>query len=185
MIIQALNVHDQISHNKGFPKANYESGVKQAKIIKGCIYGTASSQAPNTLWLMVIGSYSASQMVLTVKNLPVKVGDIRNPRVWSLGQEDPLEEGIPIHSSILVWRIPWTEEPGRLQFIGSQQSDITEATACTPSARKRLNRKGSWTQGMDLTLYDCCLSVCDKQWLKTLHFYTQEVSKYHEVNIIS
>ena len=35
-----------------------------------------------------------------------------------MGQEDPLEEGVAIHSSILAWRIPWTEEPGRLQFHG-------------------------------------------------------------------
>ena len=41
--------------------------------------------------------------------------------VWSLGQEDPLEEGMATHSSILVCRIPWTEEPGRLQSMGSQR----------------------------------------------------------------
>ena len=40
-------------------------------------------------------------------------------RVRSLLQEDPLEEGMAIHSSILAWRIPWTEKPGRLQSIGS------------------------------------------------------------------
>ena len=40
--------------------------------------------------------------------------------VQSLDGEDPLEEGLATHSSILVWRIPWTEEPGRLQSIGSQ-----------------------------------------------------------------
>ena len=39
---------------------------------------------------------------------------------WSLGWEDPLEEGMASHSSILVWRIPWTEEPGGLQSMGSQ-----------------------------------------------------------------
>ena len=39
--------------------------------------------------------------------------------VQSLGWEDPLEEGIATHSSVLTWRIPWTEEPGRLQSIGS------------------------------------------------------------------
>ena len=39
--------------------------------------------------------------------------------VQSLGQEDPLEEGTATHSSILAWRIPWTEEPGGLQSIGS------------------------------------------------------------------
>ena len=38
----------------------------------------------------------------------------------SLGQEDPLEEGMAVHSSILAWRIPWTEEPGKLQSIGLQ-----------------------------------------------------------------
>ena len=42
-------------------------------------------------------------------------------RVCSLGQENPLKEGMAIHSSVLAWRIPWTEEPGRLQSIGSQR----------------------------------------------------------------
>ena len=41
--------------------------------------------------------------------------------VQSLGWEDPLEEGIATHSSILAWRIPWTEEPGGLQSMGSQR----------------------------------------------------------------
>ena len=41
--------------------------------------------------------------------------------VQALGKEDPLEKGMAIHSSILVWRIPWTEEPGRLRSIGSQR----------------------------------------------------------------
>ena len=42
-------------------------------------------------------------------------------KVHSLGREDPLEEGMATHSSILVWRIPWTEELGRLQSIASQR----------------------------------------------------------------
>ena len=46
--------------------------------------------------------------------------------VWSLGWEDTLEKGIPNHSSFLAWRISWTEEPGRLQSMGSQKSDTTE-----------------------------------------------------------
>ena len=41
--------------------------------------------------------------------------------VQSLGQEDPLEEGMATHLSILAWRIPWTEGPGRLRFIGLQR----------------------------------------------------------------
>ena len=46
----------------------------------------------------------------------------------SQGQEDPLEEGMETHSSILAWRIPWTEEPGGLQSLGSQESYMTEYT---------------------------------------------------------
>ena len=41
--------------------------------------------------------------------------------VLSLGQEDPLEEGMTMHSNMLAWRIPWTEEPGRLQSMESQR----------------------------------------------------------------
>ena len=52
-----------------------------------------------------------------VKNPPTNAGDIET-RVRSLDQEDPLEEGMATHSSILAWRIPWTEESGGLQFIG-------------------------------------------------------------------
>ena len=44
----------------------------------------------------------------------------------SLGQEDPLEKEIVTHCSLLAWRIPWTEEPGGLQSMGSQKSDVTE-----------------------------------------------------------
>ena len=45
--------------------------------------------------------------------------------VQFLGQEDPLEKKVATHSSIPAWRIPWTEEPGRLQSMGSQESDTT------------------------------------------------------------
>ena len=48
--------------------------------------------------------------------------------IQSLGWDDPLEEGMATHSSILAWRIPWTEEPGGLQSTGSQELDTTEAT---------------------------------------------------------
>ena len=54
--------------------------------------------------------------------------EIQETWVPSLGQEDPLEEGLATDSSILAWRIPWTEEPGGLQPIGSHMSDMTEAT---------------------------------------------------------
>ena len=59
-----------------------------------------------------------------VKNPPASAGDIMQFR--SLGQKDPLEEDMATHSSILAWRMPWTEEPGGLQ--GHKELDKTEAT---------------------------------------------------------
>ena len=51
--------------------------------------------------------------------------ETKESQVRSLGWEDPLEEEMANHCSILAWRIPWTEEPGRLQSMGSQKSDTT------------------------------------------------------------
>ena len=56
-------------------------------------------------------------MAQTITNLPAMQGT----QVWSLGRQDPLEEGMTTHSSILGWEIPWTEEPGRLQSMESQR----------------------------------------------------------------
>ena len=49
---------------------------------------------------------------------------MKETQVWSLGQEEPLEKETASHSSILAWEIPWTEEPGRLQFMRSQTVDL-------------------------------------------------------------
>ena len=64
--------------------------------------------------LLIFAFFSCLQMV---KNLPAM------PETWVLSQgwEDPLKKGMATHSSILAWRIPWTEEPGRLQSMGSQR----------------------------------------------------------------
>ena len=56
---------------------------------------------------------------LVVKNLPV-VQKTQEIRVCFLGWEDPLEEGMTTHSSILAWKIPWKDEPGELQSMGLQ-----------------------------------------------------------------
>ena len=56
-------------------------------------------------------------MAQMVKNPPA----MQEMQVQSLGPEDPLEKGMTTHSSILAWRIPWTEEPARLQSMGSQR----------------------------------------------------------------
>ena len=56
-------------------------------------------------------------MAILVKNLPA----MQETQVQSLGQKDPLEKGMVTHFNILAWRIPWTEEPGRLQSIELQR----------------------------------------------------------------
>ena len=58
--------------------------------------------------------------MLVVRNLPAKAGNVRDAGLIP-GLEDPLEKGMVTHSSILAWDIPWTEEPGRLQSMGSQR----------------------------------------------------------------
>ena len=69
------------------------------------------------LGLSVLGWDRASLVAQMVKNLPA----MWETQVRSLGQEDPLEKGMVTHSSVLTWRIPWTEEPGGLQSMGLQR----------------------------------------------------------------
>ena len=72
------------------------------------------------VWIIYQSKYfPVAQMV---KNLPAML----ETRVWSLGWEDPLEKGTAIHSSILAWRIPWTEKPVGLQSVESQRVSMTE-----------------------------------------------------------
>ena len=71
------------------------------------------------------GFPGGSQMV---KNLLA----IQETWVQSLGQKDPLEKEVATHSSILAWRIPWTEQPGRLQSMGSQRVGRDWATNTQP-----------------------------------------------------
>ena len=65
-------------------------------------------------------NHGASQVALVVKNPPANAGDRRDVG-RSLGPKDPLEEEMATHSRILAWRVPWTEEPGRLQSRGSHR----------------------------------------------------------------
>ena len=76
---------------------------------------------------MHLHRHSASQVAIVVKNLPASAGDLRD--VSSIpGSGIPLEEGVATHSNILAWRIPRTEEPGWLQFMGPQNSGHDLAT---------------------------------------------------------
>ena len=80
----------------------------------GCSRGEYLSPEIIHILLLII---RASLVAQRVKNLPA----MRETWVQSLGLEDPLEKGMATHSKILAWRIPWTEEPGRLQSMRLQR----------------------------------------------------------------
>ena len=77
----------------------------------GAVYGVAQSRT------RLKRLSSSSSMAQTVKRLST----MRETRVQSLSWEDPLEKEMAIHSSTIAWKIPWTEEPGRLQSMESQR----------------------------------------------------------------
>ena len=79
-------------------------------------------------------------MAQTDKKLPA----MQENWVKSLGWEDPLQKGMATHSSILAWRFPWTEEPGRLQSMGLQESDTTETLTL-----QQMRRQGFVVQEVD------------------------------------
>ena len=100
-----------LSHNLNMLKDNRKKhevlGLEQNLIIKFIIYYTDVTYLP-------------SQVVLVVKNLHANAGDIEDTGSIP-GWGRPLEKDLITHFSTLAWRIPWTEEPGELQSIGSQR----------------------------------------------------------------
>ena len=73
------------------------------------------------MFLIVSEVYGKGLQASLVAQRLMRLPPMRETWVRSLGQEDPLEKEIAIHSSILAWRIPWTEKPSRLQSLGSQR----------------------------------------------------------------
>ena len=94
-----------------------------------------------------------SLVAQNVKNLPA----MWDTRVGSLSQEDPLEEGMATHSRILAWRIPWTEEPGGLQSMGSQRVGQDRASANT---RRCLNFHESTHSEINWIEVNACVIIC-------------------------
>ena len=94
-----------------------QAGIKIARrnINKLRYTDDTTLMAESEIWL-------ASLVAKRLKRLPA----IRETWVRSLGQEYPLEKEMATHSSILAWRIPWTEEPGGLQSTGHKESDMSE-----------------------------------------------------------
>ena len=85
----------------------------------GCVYPGAACEVAHHFYLshylcFTLITWCASLVAQLVKNLPA----VRETQVWPLGREDPLEKETTIHSSILVWKISWTQEPGGLQSMG-------------------------------------------------------------------
>ena len=84
----------------------------------------SESKAPVSQDVAVFGDRAlkseASQIALVIKNLLLRQ-ETKEMWVWSLGWEDPLEEGMATHSSVLSWRIPWTEQHPRIPSMGSQR----------------------------------------------------------------
>ena len=100
---------------------------------KNCVYRL---DYPFSVWLRAFASLTAQ----TVKNPPA----VQETWVQSLGQEAPLEKVMATHSSILAWRIPWTEEPGRLQSMGLQRAGQDWATKTHKGHLQILPMKGRY-----------------------------------------
>ena len=89
------------------------------------VYLRVHPQSCTFCWFRQMYNNKRSSLVAqTVKNLPA----MQETWVWSLGQKDPLKKGMATYSSILAWRIPWTEEPGGLQSMGLQRVGHDQAT---------------------------------------------------------
>ena len=106
-------------------------------------------------------NYQRGQVFLVaqmVKNLPA----MQETRDQSLCWEDPLEKGMSIHSSILTWRIPWTEEPGGLQSMGLQRVRHDWVTNTTTIREDKSHRERStvYPHCTPLALYYCVLAIC-------------------------
>ena len=80
-------------------------------------------------------------MALVVKNLLANAGDVETP-VPSLGQKEPLEEGTTTHSSILAWKIPWTESLMGYSSQDCKEMDITEQLTMHTQKRERKKKDG-------------------------------------------
>ena len=82
-----------------------------------CMLALSSCYERGLLFIAVASLVTVSLVAQTVKHLPT----MQDTPVRPLGQEDPLEKEMAPHSSTLAWKTPWTEEPGRLQSMGSQR----------------------------------------------------------------
>ena len=111
----------------------------------------------------IAGSYGglgASLVAQTVKHLPA----MRKTWVWSLGREDPLEKEMATHSNTLAWKIPWMEEPGGLQSMGSQSVEHDWATSLYGGFIP------SFLRTLHTVFHSGCISLPSHQQCKSIPF---------------
>ena len=108
-------------------------------------------------WSLVFPLCGASQVVQWVKNPPA----MQEMQVRFLGQEDPLEDSMATHASILAWRTPWTEEPGGPQSMGLKELEMTETTehSCTHISSLWHELRDNSAQKINTSKCDC--NTCD------------------------
>ena len=99
-----------------------------------------------------------------------KLSAMRWTQVWALGQEDLLEKGMATHSSILAWRIPWTEEPGGLQSWGHKQSDTTAQLTHTVGS---IHSQKTTMASLGMTLPQICV---DTRTHRFVHLWMQSLN---------
>ena len=131
VLAQSLSYVRLCNHMEGSTPGSSVHEISQARILEWVVLSfsrylpnpgieptSADSQA-DSLPLSHLESHDNAYPLVAqmVKRLPA----VRETRVQSLGREDPLEEEMATHSSTLAWKIPWTEEPGRLRSMGSQR----------------------------------------------------------------
>ena len=95
--------------------------------IRICLAITCACES-QSLWILFVSPHWASQVAPMVKNLPATAGDLRDSSSIPGSGRSPWRTAWPPTPNILAWKIPWTEEPGGLQSIGSQELDTTEVT---------------------------------------------------------
>ena len=148
-----------------------------------CFQNSALSGDEDTSasWSIFIENFfsGTSPVVQTVKRLPT----MQETQVQSLGQEDLMEKEMATHSSILAWKIPWTEEPGRLQSMGSQRVKTRLSDFTSLSFTFFFSISITW--GSSSLRISICGSYIVHNWKKKewelllLHFYIQEWDYSH------
>ena len=115
--LEILSNRNKKAINKGIPLGYYPLNNRVSKNLKGLVSQGASKVEKGLSWRNFWLELKTSLVAQTVKCLSTR----QETRVQSLVWEDPLEKDMAIHSSTIAWKIPWTEEPGRLQSMGSQR----------------------------------------------------------------